>query len=75
MRTVDQIKKKIVKLERRLKLLYKYRHEVNFTNASNVISSSSEYEDYTKDILNTEGKIKMLKWVLDEDTLIYAEVK
>lgn len=69
MRTVDQIKKKIVKLERRLELLYKYRDEVNFTNASNVRSSSSEYEDYTKDILNTEGKIKMLKWVLDEETL------
>ena len=36
-------------------------------NHSNSRSSSSEYEDYTKDILNTEGKIKMLKWVLDED--------
>lgn len=67
MRTIDQIKKKVVRLERRLKLLYKYRESVNFMNPSNSRSSSSEYEDYTKDILNTEGKIKMLKWVLDEE--------
>ena len=67
MRTIDQIKKKIVKLERRLELLYKYRDEVNVTNVYNVRSSSSEYDEYTKDILNTEGKIKSLKWVLDEE--------
>ena len=67
MRTIDQIKKKIVKLERRLELLYKYRDEVNATNVYNVRSSSSEYDEYTKDILNTEGKIKSLKWVLDEE--------
>ena len=67
MRTDEQIHKKLHKLERRLKLLYEYRESVNFMNPSNSRSSSSEYEDYTKDILNTEGKIKMLKWVLDEE--------
>lgn len=67
MRTIDQIKKKVVKLERRLELLYKYRDKVNFMNPSNSRSSSSEYDEYTKDILNTEGKIKSLKWVLDEE--------
>ena len=67
MRTVAQIKKKVFKLERRLKLLYKYRESVNFMNPSNLRSSSSEYDEYTKDILNIEGKIKMLKWVLDEE--------
>lgn len=68
MRTVAQIKKKVFKLERRLKLLYKYRESVNFMNPSNLRSSSSEYDEYTKDILNTEGKIEMLKWVLDEES-------
>lgn len=67
MRTVAQIKKKVFKLERRLKLLYKYRESVNFMNPSNLRSSSSEYDEYTKDILNIEGKIKSLKWVLDEE--------
>lgn len=68
MRTVAQIKKKVFKLERRLKLLYKYRESVNFMNPSNLRSSSSEYDEYTKDILNIEGKIKSLKWVLDEES-------
>jgi len=67
MRTVAQIKQKVFKLERRLKLLYKYRESVNFMNPSNLRSSSSEYDEYTKDILNIEGKIKSLKWVLDEE--------
>ena len=66
MRTVAQIKKKVFKLERRLKLLYKYRESVNFMNPYNLRSSSSEYDEYTKDILSIEGKIKSLKWVLDE---------
>ena len=66
MRTVAQIKKKVFKLERRLKLLYKYRESVNFMNPSNLRSSSSEYDEYTKDILNIEGKIKSLKWVLEQ---------
>ena len=67
MRTDEQIHKKLHKLERRLKLLYKYRESVNFMNPSNLRSSSSEYDEYTKDILNIEGKIKSLKWVLDEE--------
>lgn len=68
MRTDEQIHKKLHKLERRLKLLYKYRESVNFMNPSNSRSSSSEYEDYTKYILNIEGKVKMLRWVLDEES-------
>ena len=67
MRTAEQFHKKLHKLERHLKLLYKYRESVNFINPSNSRSSSSEYDEYTKDILNTEGKIKILKWVLDEE--------
>ena len=71
MRTVAQIKKKVFKLERRLKLLYKYRESVNFMNPSNLRSSISEYDEYTKDILNIEGKIKIksLEWVLDEEDI------
>ena len=69
MKTIDQIRKKVSRLERRLGLLYKHRANVNFTKAYDVRSSSSEYDEYTKDILNIEGKIKSLEWVLDEEDI------
>ena len=67
MRTLEQIQKKKAKLERKLKLLYKYRDKINFTNAYDVRASSSEYEEYNKEIMLVEGKIMSLSWVLDED--------
>lgn len=67
MRTIEQIQKKKDKLEGKLKLLYKYRDKINFTNAYDVRASSFEYDEYTKEILHIEGKIVSLSWVLDEE--------
>lgn len=67
MRTLEQIQKKKAKLERKLELLYKNRKKINFTNAYDVRASSSEYDEYTKEILLYEGKLMSLSWVLDED--------
>ena len=67
MRTLEQIQKKKAKLERKLEILYKYRKKINFTNAYDVRASSSEYDEYTKEILLFEGKLEGLSWVLDED--------
>ena len=67
MRTLEQIQKKKAKLERKLELLYKNRKKINFTNAYDVRASSSEYDEYTKEILLVEGKIEGLSWVLNED--------
>jgi len=60
MRTEDQIKKKISKIERRLKLLYKHRDiPVSY-------HTDDSYEEYTKEIEFYKGKLKSLEWVLDE---------
>ena len=67
MRTLEQIQKKKAKLERKLEILYKNRKKINFTNAYDVRASSSEYDEYTKEILLVEGKIEGLSWVLNED--------
>ena len=67
MRTLEDTKKRKVKLERKLDRLYKYRNKINFTNAYDVRASSSEYDEYTKEILLIEGSVKSLSWVLDED--------
>ena len=67
MRTLEQIQKKKAKLERKLELLYKNRKKINFTNAYDVRASSSEYDEYTKEILLVEGKIEGLSWVLNDD--------
>lgn len=67
MRTLEQVQKKKVKLERKLELLYKHRNKIDFTNAYDVRASSSEYEEYNKEIMLVEGKIMSLSWVLDED--------
>lgn len=69
MRTLEDIKKRKVKLERKLDRLYKYRNKINFTNAYDVRASSSEYDEYTKEILLIEGSVTSLSWVLDEEIL------
>ena len=68
MRTLEQIQKKKAKFERKLELLYKHRNKIDFTNAYDVRASSSEYDEYTKEIMLVEGKIMSLSWVLDEET-------
>lgn len=60
MRTEDQIKKNISKIEMRLKLLYKYR------DIPAIYRSDDSYEEYTKEIEFNKGKLKSLEWVLDE---------
>ena len=60
MRTEDQIKKNIYKIERILKLLYKYRDIAASYHADN------SYEEYTREIEFYKGKLKSLRWVLDE---------
>lgn len=60
MRTEDQIKKKISKIERKLKLLHKYR------DIPASYRADDSYEDYTKEIEFYKGKLKSLEWVLDE---------
>ena len=60
MRNEDQIKKKIYKIERILKLLYKYRDiPANYR-------TDDSYEEYTREIEFYKGKLKSLWWVLDE---------
>ena len=60
MRTEDQIKKKISNIERILKLLYKYRDiPVSY-------HTDNSYEEYTREIEFYKGKLKSLRWVLDE---------
>ena len=66
MRTPEQIKKKISKLERRLKLLHKYRDEINY-DVSNISVSSSTYDEYTRDIEYVRGKLNGIKWLLDQE--------
>lgn len=66
MRTPEQIKKKICKLERRLKLLHKYRDEINY-DVSNISISSSTYDAYTRDIEYVRGKLNGIKWLLDQE--------
>lgn len=58
MRTIEQVKKKIKVVERRLELLYKYRD-----HPDNV---KSNYDEYTKEIEFYKGRLKSLEWVLDE---------
>ena len=60
MRTEDQIKKKISKIEIRLKLLHKYR------DIPASYRADDSYEEYTKEIEFNKGKLKSLEWVLDE---------
>ena len=60
MRTEDQIKKKISKLERRLKLLDKYKSNVNF-DVLNVSIPVSDHEAYQRDIERIKGKIHSLE--------------
>ena len=60
MRTEDQIKKNISKIERRLKLLYKYR------DIPTSYRADDSYEEYTKEIEFYKGKLRALEWVLDE---------
>lgn len=67
MRTLEQFQKKKAKLERKLELLYKCRNKINFINAYDVRASSSEYEEYTKEIMLVKGKIMSLSWVLDAE--------
>ena len=60
MRVEDQIKKKISKIEKRLKLLYKYR------DIPASYRTDDSYEEYTREIEFYNGKLKSLEWVLDE---------
>lgn len=66
MRTHEQIEKKIKKLERKLKLLNKYKDEVNF-DVSNASIPSSDCVSYEKEIKYVEGQLKSISWLLDED--------
>lgn len=58
MRNEEQIKKKISKIERRLKLLHKYR------DIPASYRTYDSYEEYTKEIEFYNGKLKSLWWVL-----------
>ena len=66
MRTHEQIEKKIKKLERKLKLLIKYKDEVNF-DVSNFRILAATCDMYDKDIRFVEGQLKAIRWMLDED--------
>ena len=66
MRTHEQIEKKIKKLERRLKLLNKYKDEVSF-DVSNASVPVFDYINYEKEIKHVEGQLKSISWLLDED--------
>lgn len=66
MRTHEQIEKKIKKLERKLKLLIKYKDEVNF-DVSNFNIPASDCVSYEKEIKYVEGQLKAIRWMLDED--------
>ena len=69
MRTSEQIEKKLNKLERRLKLLNKYKDEINF-GTSNAKIPASDYLSYEKDIRFVEGQIKAIYWVIDGDSYV-----
>lgn len=66
MRTHEKIEKKVKKLERKLKLLNKYKDEVNF-DVSNFSIPSSTCAEYDKDIKFVEGQLKTIYWLLDEE--------
>ena len=64
MRTHEQIEKKVKKLERKLKLLNKYKDEVNF-DVSNFSIPSATSDMYDKDIRFLEGQLKAIRWMLE----------
>lgn len=66
MRTPKQIEKKVKKLERKLKILHKYREDVNF-DVSNFSIPASDCVHYEKEIKYVEGQLKAIYWLLDED--------
>lgn len=66
MRTNEQIEKKVNNLERKLKLLNKYKDQVNF-DASNASIPASDYINYEKEIKYVEGQLKTISWLLDEE--------
>ena len=66
MRTHEQVEKKVKKLERKLKLLNKYKDEVNF-DVSNASIPASDCISYEQEIKYVEGKLKAISWLLDED--------
>ena len=66
MRTFEQIEKKVKKLERKLKILHKYKDEINF-DVSNFSIPAATCDLYDKDIKFVEGQLKAIRWILDED--------
>lgn len=65
MRTNEQIEKKVKRLERKLKLLNKYKDQVKF-DVSNASIPASDYISYEKEVKYVEGQLKTIYWLLDE---------
>ena len=57
MRTPEQIEKKLKKLERKFRILHKYREDVNF-DVSNFSIPASDCVHYEKEIKYVGGSIK-----------------
>lgn len=72
MRTNEQIEKKVKKLERKLKILNKYKDKVNF-DVSNAGIPASDYMSYEKEIKYVEGQLKVISWLLDEEQEMTAK--
>ena len=66
MRTHEQIEKKVKKLERKLKLLNKYKDGISF-DTSNTNISASDYISYEKEIKYVDGQLKAIYWLLNGD--------